>query len=108
MTETPATPVPPLRRILIGGAMWMVAARWGVRLIGMASTMILARLLVPADFGLVAMASIVTGLVAVLFDYGVSTALIQNPRAGKDHFDTAWTIGIIQGGLVAAILLLVA
>lgn len=83
----------------------MVAARWGIRLIGIVSTVILARLLVPADFGLVAMTMIVVGLAEVLFAYGTDTALIQNPLAGKEHFDTAWTIGIIQGILVTAVLL---
>ena len=108
MTDKQHHPVRSLRRALIGGTIWMVAARWGGRLIGMVSTIILARLLVPEDFGLVAMAMIVVGLVEVLFAYGVDTALIQNPRAGKDHFDTAWTIRIIQGGLVTGLLFLVA
>ncbi len=100
--------VPSLRRSLIEGTTWMVAARWGIRLIGMVSTIILARLLSPADFGLVAMAMIVVGLTEVLFAYGIDTALIQNPRAGKDHFDTAWTVGIVQGALVCSLLLLIA
>ena len=39
------------------GAALAVAMRWTDRLIGIASTLILARLLVPADFGIIAMAS---------------------------------------------------
>ena len=101
-------PLPSLRRSLIAGTAWMVAARWGIRLIGMISTVILARLLSPADFGLVAMAMIVVGLTEVLFAYGIDTALIQNPSAGKEHFDTAWTVGIIQAILVSGLLLVIA
>ena len=101
-------PKPSLRRSLIAGTAWMVAARWGIRLIGMISTVVLARLLSPADFGLVAMAMIVVGATEVLFAYGVDTALIQNPDAGNEHFDTAWTIGIIQSLLVSGLLLAVA
>ena len=46
------------------GAAWMLVARLTDRAIGLASTVILARLLSPADFGLVAMAMAVTGLIA--------------------------------------------
>ncbi|PKO90630.1 MAG: lipopolysaccharide biosynthesis protein [Betaproteobacteria bacterium HGW-Betaproteobacteria-10] len=75
--------------------------RWTDRLIGLISTLILARLLVPADFGIVAMASIVVGLADTLLDLGVGSALIQNRHAGRDHFDTAWTLRLAQGALAA-------
>lgn len=78
--------------------------RWTDRLIGLVSTLVLARLLVPADFGIVAMASIVVGLIDTLLALGVSSALIQNRNAGREEFDTAWTLGIIQGSMVAGII----
>lgn len=99
---------PPLRGTLIRGTLWVFAARWLVRLIGLVSTVILARLLVPADFGLVAMATVVIGLTEVLFSLGVDTALIQNHRATREHFDTAWTIGVLQGAAMALLINLLA
>lgn len=47
------------------GALLSVA-RWTDRLIGLISTLILARLLAPEDFGIIAMASLVIGLLGVL------------------------------------------
>lgn len=44
------------------------------------STMILARLLSPADFGLIAMVAAVTGLAALFKDLGLSAAIIQRPQ----------------------------
>jgi O-antigen/teichoic acid export membrane protein len=44
---------------MLNGALWMIALRWAVRLTGLVSTVILARLLMPSDFGIVAMAMIV-------------------------------------------------
>lgn len=82
--------------------------RWIDRLIGLISTLILARLLVPEDFGIVAMASIVVGLVDTLLDLGVGSALIQNRNAGRDDFDTAWTLRLAQGALAAIALWLAA
>ena len=78
--------------------------RWTDRLLGLVSTLILARLLVPEDFGLVAMAMVIAGLLDVLLDLGVSAALVQNARADSDDFHTAWTLRLCQVS-VAAILL---
>lgn len=78
------------------GAMLAVAMRWTDRAIGLLSTIILARLLVPEDFGVVAMATLVIGLTSVFLDLGVNIALIQNPDATKAHYDAAWTLRVIQ------------
>lgn len=45
--------------------------------LNLASTLILARLLAPQDFGLVAMVTAVTGFLEVLKDAGLSTATVQ-------------------------------
>lgn len=79
--------------------------RWTDRLLGLFSTLILARLLVPEDFGLVAMAMVVVGLLDVLLDLGVGAALIQNSHADADDFHTAWTLRMLQSAVVAALLL---
>ncbi|MDI6750885.1 MAG: lipopolysaccharide biosynthesis protein [Rhodocyclaceae bacterium] len=89
------------------GAIITVGMRWTDRLIGIASTLILARLLVPADFGIVAMASLVVALIDTLIDLGVGSALIQNPNADREDFDTAWTLRLCQAlaaGLLIALL----
>jgi lipopolysaccharide exporter len=90
------------------GAVLVVAMRWVDRLIGLVSTMILARLLLPEDFGIVAMASIVVGLVDTLLDLGVGTALIQNKNARREDFNTAWTVRLMQAGVAAVAIWLAA
>lgn len=90
------------------GAMVVVTTRWTDRLIGIASTLILARLLVPEDFGIVAMASVVVGFIDTLLDLGVGSALVQNRDAGQPEFDTAWTLRIAQAVVAAAIVALAA
>ena len=86
----------------------MVVARLTDRVLGFASTLILARLLVPADFGLVAMATSVIAVVEVIGLFGFDMALIQNRQATRRHYDTAWTFNVIVGALVAAILVALA
>jgi O-antigen/teichoic acid export membrane protein len=87
------------------GAAWMVAARILDRGIGLASIVVLARLLVPADFGLVAMATVVVALLELFVSFGFDTALIQHKSAERRHYDTAWTFNVIFGALMAAALL---
>ncbi len=86
------------------GALLVVGMRCVDRLIGFVSTLILARLLVPDDFGIVAMASIIVGLIDTLLDLGVGSALIQNKAATRDDFDTAWTLRLVQAGFAALII----
>lgn len=93
---------------IVQGTILTVAMRWSDRLIGLVSTLVLARLLVPADFGVIAMASLVIALADVFFDLGVYVTLIQNKSPTQEHFDTAWTLGLIQSAVAAAVLFLVA
>ena len=90
------------------GATWMVLQRMAVRGIGLLSTVILARLLIPEDFGLVALA---TGLIVVidcLLEMGFETALIQQQTDDKTQYNTAWTLSVIRGAVMGAALLLAA
>jgi O-antigen/teichoic acid export membrane protein len=106
--EAIVTGPPPRERSVLQrmafGAVWMVAARWSVRCIGLVSTVILARLLRPEDFGLVAMGALIVGFVLVFGDAGQSLAVVRHANATREHFDTAWTISIIVGIVVAIIL----
>ena len=93
---------------VVRGALLVVGMRWTDRLIGFVSTLILARLLLPEDFGIVAMASIIVGLIATLLDLGVGSALIQNKHAAREEFDTAWTLRLMQAVFVALFIWLLA
>lgn len=49
--------VEPLSKKVVAGSIWMIGLRWSMRLLGFVSTIILARLLAPDDFGLIAMSA---------------------------------------------------
>ncbi len=84
-----------------GGAAWMLGFRFLQRFIGLLSTVILARLLIPEDFGIVAMAMTVYALVEMLGEFGFDIALIQKQQADRRHYDTAWTFNVIYRSLGA-------
>lgn len=82
-------------RSLVSGGAWMVALRWALRGLGLVNTFILARLLAPSDFGLVAMAMVVIGLVEMLGQTGQLLALIRHPAPTRAHYDSVWTLSIL-------------
>lgn len=82
----------------------MVLLRLSERVLGLMGTMILARLLVPGDFGLVALATTFWALLEIMGAFGFELALIQNQRAERRHYDTAWTLGLLHGALTTATL----
>lgn len=86
------------------GAVWMVLFRVVERSIGLVSTVILARLLVPADFGLVAMAMSLIAILELMHSFSLDMALIQNQDATDHHYNTAWTLNLLMG-LISAIAL---
>ena len=82
--------------------------RWATRALGLVSTIVLARLLAPEDFGVVAMAMVVIGFLEVFTQTGVDLALIRDANATREHYDTAWTFEILQGAGLALALLVAA
>lgn len=86
----------------------MLAVNIFRRSIGVISTVILARLLPPADFGLVAMASVLLVMVQAITEFGFDVALIQKQNTDRSHYDTAWTFKVIFGVSSAALLVALA
>ena len=87
------------------GASWMVVMRMFDRGLGVISTVILARLLLPSDYGLVAMAAGFAELLSLVAAFGFDSALIQRSDSARAHFDTAWTLNVLLGLLLGAALL---
>lgn len=93
---------------LFRGAAWSVMSRWSLKAIGLVNTMVLARLLTPQDFGVVAMASLVVGLLYSFSELGVQTYLIREKNVDNELCNTAWTLQVVQYSLIAIFLVLLA
>ena len=83
---------------------WIVAWRFVTRNLGLLSTLILVRLLAPADFGLVALATAFAATVDALSAFGVQDALMRLPSPTRDSYDTAFTLGVFRGFLTAMVI----
>ena len=102
-----ATPSQP-KKALIAGAFWTVGTRWAIKSIGFINTVITARLLMPADYGVVALSMLVVELLQTLLDFGAVTALLRKRELSRDEIDSAWTLRLIQCLIVAALMVAVA
>lgn len=86
------------------GAGWIIAWRVVTRNIGLLSTLILVRLLQPADFGLVALATGFISSVDALSAIGVQDALVRAPVLDRDMYDTGFSLSILRGMLTALLI----
>lgn len=93
---------------MAAGAAWMVAFKLTERTLTLVSTIVLARLLVPADFGVVAMAMSIVAILEVLTAFSIDVALIQRADVQRGHLDTAWTFNVMFGAAIALTLFLLA
>jgi lipopolysaccharide exporter len=101
---TASAPPASIGRELAKGAAWMVLMRFAVRALGLVSTFVLARLLVPGDFGLVALAVSALYAVEILGHFNFDVMLIQDRKSGRARYDTAWTLNLIRAVVTAAVI----
>jgi O-antigen/teichoic acid export membrane protein len=97
-----------LKNRVLRGGIWLLVADGLTRVAGALKMVLLARLLAPHDFGLMAVAiSFLSG-----FEYftqtGLTSALIQKPGEIQSYLNTVWTLQMIRGAVVAGGLCLAA
>lgn len=110
MSEPDAAPDRPagLSQRVLAGATLLVGGSFAVRLIGVASIAVLARLLSPADYGVVALALVAVGLAQRFSELNVANALLRLPKVEPHHYDTAFTLALVRGAAVGGALFLLA
>jgi O-antigen/teichoic acid export membrane protein len=97
-----------LRQRAIAGLIWTFAERFSMQLISFAVSVVLARLLLPAEFGLVAMVGVFIALADSLKDSGMTTSLIRTVNPGEDDYNTIFTLNILLSIVLYGLLFLLA
>lgn len=90
-----------------GGALTLLSRGWDF-LLGIGSTVVLARLLTPDDFGLVALAAIIVQFAILGFESGLSMATVQRPTITHEQVSTLFWINAAMGALVSLVVLVMA
>ncbi len=86
------------------GAGWIIGWRFATRLLGIANTLLLVRLLVPGDFGLVAIATSFSQAIDGLAEIGVQDALIREKSLDRAMYDTAFTLNLMRGVMAGLVI----
>ena len=88
------------------GVLWGAGGRFVSNALGLVGTLVLARLLVPDDFGVAAIGTTLLGALHSFTQFTLSEAVIHHEDPHDGHLDTAWTMGVIRSTLLALVLLI--
>ena len=81
-----------LKQKTISGLLWQFTQKIINQLISFVVTVILARILMPEDYGVVALAGMFNILIGVFLDNGLGSALIQKKEADELDYNTVFIL----------------
>lgn len=101
-----------LRQKVVSSMLWVGGTRLIARSFDQVFTIVLARLLLPADFGIIAMASVFTRVFNLLTHMGLGQAIVQRREVDDEYLSTAFwanfasgltlsAVGLVLSGLIA-------
>jgi O-antigen/teichoic acid export membrane protein len=77
-------------------------------MIAFARTAILARILIPAQFGLFGITTLVLAFLEILVETGINVFLIQEKDNIDEYINTAWVVSITRGIIISSVIFLIA
>ncbi|MGH9400495.1 MAG: lipopolysaccharide biosynthesis protein [Terriglobia bacterium] len=93
-----------LKEKTIRGGFARLGGQGAAFVLRLGSLMVLARLLAPADFGLVGMVTAITGVLNLLRDFGLSAAAIQRTTVTEDQISNLFWINLLVGAVLGVLL----
>lgn len=86
-----------LRDRTIHGIAWALLGRVGSQILQYAVSILMARLLTPADFGKVGMIVVFTGFASIFIDFGIGAALLERRNLSDEQIDAAFSSTLAIG-----------
>ena len=93
-----------INRKIVSGFLWQTLDRIGSQGLQLVISVILARLLMPEDFGVLAIMSVFVVLCQVFVDSGFSTSLIQKKDADELDCNSVFYINLVMAAIIYGIL----
>jgi O-antigen/teichoic acid export membrane protein len=88
---------------LVRGVAWTAAVKWATQAITWGTTVIVARLLAPSDYGLVGMAAIYINLFTLLSEFGIGTAVVTLQDLSEAQIAELNSVALLFGVLGAGV-----
>lgn len=89
----------------IKGVSWVGLLRGVTRVISLLRTLVLARLLLPVQFGVYGVATLLLALLEILTDTGINVILIQESNI-DEYVNTAWVVSILRGMVISLLIII--
>lgn len=86
-----------MRTRLFSGLRWTGGSQAIQQILNLVWSVVMARVLAPEDFGLLAMASVFTGIVFFVLDLGLSAAIVQRQNLEERQISSVFWINIFVG-----------
>lgn len=93
-----------IREKAVSGMLWKMLQSIGTQLISFVVSIVLARILAPSDYGVVAMVTVFTNIALVFINTGFSTAIIQNNKLNDEDISTLFFAGILLSFVLYGVL----
>lgn len=88
----------------VRGGIWTLVGQFGSYAIRLISTVVLARLLSPADYGLIAMVAVVTNFIGIFSDMGLSMSTVQQKNITHEQVSNLFWINLFVTSLLGIVL----
>ena len=97
-----------LKSKAVTGSIWAVIEKFSLQIVQFVVGVVLARLLEPKDYGLIALTGIFTSISAAITDGGFEKTLIQKKDLSPLQISTVFYVNVMLGALMAVLLILFA
>lgn len=94
-----------LKKEMFKGILWTAASKYIGIVLSIVISMVLARLISPEEFGIVAIAQVAISFVGIIADLGIGAGIIQNKTLTDDDYDSLFTFTILLATIVSLIIL---
>ncbi|MBU3978671.1 lipopolysaccharide biosynthesis protein [Patescibacteria group bacterium] len=94
-------------RAAVKGVSWITVLRVTTRALSFIKTIVLARVLLPSQFGAYGVALLVLGFLEVMTETGVNVILIQEKETDR-YINSAWIVSIIRGIIISLVIIIMA
>jgi PST family polysaccharide transporter len=92
-----------LKEIVVRGVLWSTMDNWGRQVLAFTIYAVLARLVGPESFGLVALGGVYVGFIDILVSQGFGTALVQRKDLDDRHLDSAFWLSLGVGAMLTLV-----
>ncbi|MFV8333116.1 lipopolysaccharide biosynthesis protein [Flavobacterium sp. GSP14] len=95
-----------LRKQALSGIIWTYSQQFGSQLLSFGVSVVLARLILPQEFGLIGMLAIFMGVSSALFEGGMTSSLIRTKDVSEEDYTTVFIFNFI-GSIILYLLLFI-